>query len=937
MKPKKNSSIDYILYAIFLIVVIYIAAQLACCRETVDELVKNGTMEAGNEFMETLKLLSDKINTAPYKLGWSAIYSEQYLLYGFLSWIITLAAIESKKKNYIHGKEYGTARWGKISDIRALFSENIAKAEIRKINKRKNPIYRFFLKSEIIRKCKEEGKSIEKLLLAEAKIQQDELDGYMLNGVDITKYPRPKSDKEIKEEVKALVDENIKKEWEPVLYKEQYEERLAQIKESPLYVDDDERDKQNALAKKEYKEKRLRFYKAQGEKNRITAKYHNMDVLLTETERISMLNLQSLNNNQLIIGGSGSGKSRGYVMPNLLQAHSSYVFTDPKGELLEKGGYFLEKRKGYKVFALDTVDMARSACFNPFHYLHPERPGYDARVMKLVDTLVLNTDGGKMKDPPDPFWPKAEKMFFQSLIYAIPKAFVEEYQTFDTMLELISMLEIKPDGIDQRDSDLDIFFENYKERIGNDFAYQTYNEFRTKAPDKTGNSVLMSVNARIQPFRGEEVKRILSTDDMHLERIGEEKTAIFVIVPPTDQTFSFIPGMLFTVLFDEIQYCASVVHKHDGQKLPIPVRLILDEFRNTCRIPHFIELLAYARSFGVGISVILQSLDQLKELYEKEWGVILDNCSSKLFLGGISHMDTLKYISDLLGKGTYDKKTTGRTRGRQGSSSTNDDVIGRSLLEPDEIQRMPKEDCLLFVTGKPAFYSKKYRYEKHPNYCFTSDSNKSYSYEHHPIEHEIPHREEEQVETIENKLKPDFMKINEKAGIVFKDIEFEVDQIAAVKRLGKHLNEYEIIPDDELFVDDGETTDSDYIEPFEQLLEEDDSFKLTQIEDAKKEDDSKEPTNKEINILNSLSFIIKNISNWEVIPDDELFVEDGETSQDDINEEYEKAFDDTEIFMDDEVDQVDLENSLKELEEEMDMDTLDKLSSLDTDEVDESA
>ena len=438
-------------------------------------------------------------------------------------------------------------------------------------------------------------------------------------------------------------------------------------------------------------------------------------------------------------------------------------------------------------------------------------------------------------------------------------------------------------------------------------------------------------------YTRKEVKRILSTDDMHLERIGEEKTAIFVIVPPTDQTFSFIPGMLFTVLFDEIQYCASVVHKHDGQKLPIPVRLILDEFRNTCRIPHFIELLAYARSFGVGISVILQSLDQLKELYEKEWGVILDNCSSKLFLGGISHIDTLKYISELLGKGTYDKKTTGRTRGRQGSSSTNDDVIGRALLEPDEIQRMPKEDCLLFVTGKPAFYSKKYKYEKHPNYCFTSDSNKAYSYEHHAIEHAIPHREEAKPEDIKDKLKPDFNEINKRAGIVFEDIVFEIDRKSAVRRLSQNLHDYRVIPDELIVVEDGENSKKDLEDDFEKLLEEDEPIKLNPVEEVFVQDDSEKLSDREINIIKSLSFMVKNISEINIIPDELIVVEDGETSEQDLNEAFEQILEDDDFVMDEESDITDLENSLKDLMDEVDMKLLDEAATSETDEVDESA
>lgn len=929
MKPKKESSIQYVLYAALLLVILYFAFHFAYCKAYTDVLISNGTINAKDETSTIFKILGQKLSSDPFGFVWTSEFTFNYLLYGFLGWFIVVAAIENSKKNYIHGKEYGTARWGKLSDIKMLFSENIAKKEIAEVVKRRNPIQRRFIKRKIIKYWTNEGKRIEKLLKEDAAIKRFKLDDDKKMGVDISKYPQPKSDEAIEAEVALLVENNINREWKPVQYESEYKERIKEIRTSPFYSDD-ERKVQELKAQEELKKKSEDFYKAKGEELRIKAKYHNMDMLLTETEKISFLNKQSVNMNTLVAGGSGSRKTRGYVMPNLLQAHSSFVFTDPKGEVTEKGAYFLEKVQGYNVRVLDTLEMAKSACFNPFLYLHPERPGYTNRVISWVETLVLNTDLGKMKEPPDPFWPKAERMFIQALVYAIPKSFSEEYQTFETFLLLMSMLVIKPEAQEDYNSDLDIFFRLYKDKVGDDFAYQTYAEFRKKAPDKTGNSVLVTVLARMQPFRSPEVLRVLSRDEMHLDRIGEEKTAIFVIVPPTDKTYSFISGMLFSILFQEIQYSATVVHKHEGQRLPVPVRFILDEFRNTCRIPNFIEILAYARSFGVGIAVIIQSLEQLKEIYEKEWGVIVDNCSSFLFLGGIRHNETLNYIKELLGQGTFDKKTTGRTRGRQGSSSTNDDVVGRYLLDQAEVNNsVANDECLLFVSGRPPFFSKKYSYEKHPNYIFTSDADSKYSYEHKATI--IPHGEDKKDVDINEKLKPEFKEIAKKAGIEFKDIEFDIDQEAAVRRLAKHLNEYDVLPDDELMVEDGETSEIDTCNDFEDLLrdEEPDLFTATPISEMQNQSSMNDV---EMDIIKSLSFMIKNIDELDILSDDELMVDDGETSEEDVNTAFEEYLDTTnedDYVLDDEEESEAKESLMQDLNDmlgEFDLGSIDEIT-----------
>ena len=472
------------------------------------------------------------------------------------------------------------------------------------------------------------------------------------------------------------------------------------------------------------------FYKGESRIKAVTEKYRNADAILTATERISIYNF-ILNNNILVMGGSGSGKTRGFLMPNILQAHSSFVVTDPKGEILEKSGYFLTK-KGYKIRVLNLDNMSASDGYNPFTYIHPEREGFEERVLSLIEAIIVNTNGGENKGGSDPFWDKAERLFLQAIFFFVCVGLPPHLQNMTSVLNLIGLLKIEDEN-DNMDSDLDKFAENFRNEHGADhIGAEQYYEFRSKASGKTAKSIVISAVARLAPFRASAIKKIFAHDTMELTSLGEEKTAIFVVVPPTNGTFNFIAGMLFTQMFQELQYCATEKYKHKGQRLPVPVRFLLDEFANTCTIPNFVKILAYARSFGIGIVPVLQSLEQIKNMYKDEWGVIVDNCNVMLYLGSISHMDTLEYVSKLLGKATFDKKTTGRTRGKQGSSSQNWDVVGRELLDASEIRKLPKENCLLVVGGRNPFYSKKFDYTSHPNYVYTSDANPSFSYHHTP-------------------------------------------------------------------------------------------------------------------------------------------------------------------------------------------------------------
>jgi type IV secretion system protein VirD4 len=467
-------------------------------------------------------------------------------------------------------------------------------------------------------------------------------------------------------------------------------------------------------------------------------KYYNADMHLTATERASIYNYKT-NNHVLVIGGSGSGKTRYLIMPNILQLNSSFVATDPKGEVLEKCGHLLEQQ-GYLIRVLNLFNLEQSDYYNSFYYLHPDnaypdpkdrRPGYEERVLTLIDALIINTDGGKKRESSDPFWEKAERLFLQAIFFAVCDGFLPEYQNMNTAIWLIKLLQLKEDG-DNKDSDLDYFFKEFAKKHGEDhIGVVQYNEFRGKAAGKTAMSIVISAVARLAPFQTKEMKRIVSHDTMMLQELGERKMAIFVVVPPTGDTFNFVSGLLFTQMFQELQYCASIKYKDKGQRLPVPVRFLLDEFANTCVIPKFVEILAYARSFGVGIVPVFQSFDQIKKLYEKDVGVFVDNCSYLLFLGRCTHGETLEYLSKLLGKGTFDKRSSSRTYGSKGSSSKSWDTLGRELMMPDEIRKMPDDKCLLIASGRKPFYSTKYDYTSHPNYHMTSDGGAG-SYDYKP-------------------------------------------------------------------------------------------------------------------------------------------------------------------------------------------------------------
>lgn len=813
-KKKSSSSATPIIYGICLLVVLFVALHSAMVYEYVLFMVDRGEIEKSSQILTFLNLLSERLVSSPLEIVITS-YTQNFLIWGGFGWLIVVLMIESGKKNYIHGKEFGTARWGTLSDIKDLFAENIMKEEIKRANQIKTKLGRWKVRSNLYKECEKDGKLLEK---AKLEALQDQESVRKQNG-SYNKKLHAEEVKRIREEVKETVQLAKWQAWKPDQLKADYESRLAEIADSPLY-DEAERKEQEQKAKAEYESKLKDFFNTYLKIEKIKAKYKDADMLFTKTERISLYNWK-LNNNTLILGGSGSGKTRGYVMPNILQAHSSYIVTDPKGEILEKAGYFLSEIKGYKIRVLNLDDKTLSDGYNPFIYIHPERDGYEERVLSLIETIIINTDGGEKKGGSDPFWDKAERLFLQAIFFFTCDGFVPEERNMNTVIQLIAMLQIAEDE-DNYDSDLDYFAAIFERKHGSDhIGVQQWKEFRQKASGKTAKSIVISAVARLAPFRTRAVRKIFSYDTMHLDRVGEEKTVIFVVVPPTDTTFNFIAGMLFTQLFQELQYCATQVHKHEGQRLPVPCRFILDEFANTCTIPNFVKILAYARSFGIGITPILQSLEQIKNMYKNEWGVIVDNCNELLYLGSITHMDTLEYMSKLLGKGTFDKRTTGRTRGRQGSSSENFDVVGRELMTADEIRQLKKENCLLVIGGRSPFYSEKYDYTKHPNYRYTSDGNHAYSYHYTPEpppeeKKTHPHSEDENTPAVvpEVAVEP-----SERAKIEIKETRLVSDPQIILRELTAKFPELQPVSDE--ILSDGELSPESEKNFLEALLAED--------------------------------------------------------------------------------------------------------------------
>lgn len=474
------------------------------------------------------------------------------------------------------------------------------------------------------------------------------------------------------------------------------------------------------------------------------------NIILTNDVKMSLNTRQTRKNlNVMVIGGSGSGKSRFYVKPNLMQANTSYVCTDPKGELLRSTGKML-KSYGYKIKVFNLIDMAHSHNYNPFNYIYDVDGNYSATaVIKMVNVLMKNTskEGGGGGDQ---FWDDSAKALLAALSFYLVECEDKSMQNFSEVMKLLKKAEVK-EGSDDYQSDLDLIFdalefpekyqteeaehnEQFKSLNLIDLAKSAkpasqymclkyYKDFKKAAGD-TAKSILISTAVRLQAFNIPEVMDLTCCDNIHLEMIGDEKTVMYIIIPSSDDTFNFLAAMMYTQLFDVLYDRANFKH---GGRLPFHVRCLLDEFANVGTIPRFEELLATMRSMEISANVIIQNLSQLKKMYKDSWENVLGNCDSLLFLGG-QEPTTLEHVSKTLGKETIDTRSHNRTRGKNGSTSENDGILGRELMTMDELKVMKDNECILFVRGIYPFFCDKFVIEKHPNYKLLEDSNKDNAY-----------------------------------------------------------------------------------------------------------------------------------------------------------------------------------------------------------------
>ena len=415
------------------------------------------------------------------------------------------------------------------------------------------------------------------------------------------------------------------------------------------------------------------------------------------------------NKNVLVIGGSGSGKTRFFVKPNLMQMHSSYVVTDPKGTILTECGTML-KRNGYHIRVLNTINFKRSMHYNPFAYIHSEKD-----ILKLVNAIIINTKGEGEKAGED-FWIKAERLYYSALIGYIWYEAPEREQNFTTLIEMIDASEAREDD-ESFKNPVDELFDELEAKSPEHFAVRQYKKYKLAA-GKTAKSILISCGARLAPFDIQELRELMSYDEMDLDTLGDEKSALFVIISDTDDTFNFVVAILYTQLFNLLCDKADDVY---GGRLPIHVRCLLDEFPNIGQIPRFERLIATIRSREISACIVLQAQSQLKALYKEHAETIVGNCDSLLFLGG-KERTTLKEISEILGKETIDLDNTSENRGREKSHGISHQKMGKDLMSQDELAVMDNSKCILQLRGERPFLSEKYDITRHPNYRCLSDA-----------------------------------------------------------------------------------------------------------------------------------------------------------------------------------------------------------------------
>ena len=422
------------------------------------------------------------------------------------------------------------------------------------------------------------------------------------------------------------------------------------------------------------------------------------------------------NLNVLVCGGSGAGKTRFYAKPNIMNANTSFVILDPKGELLRDTGNLL-KEKGYEIKVIDLINMEKSHCYNPFVYLRN-----DNDIQRLVVNLFKNTTP-KGSQTNDPFWDQAAMMLLLALIFYLHYEAPENEQNFSMVMEMVRAGEVYEDNDEYR-SPLDELFDRLEQRAPEHVALKYYRSYRSGSA-KTLKSIQISLIARLEKFNLDSLAGITQTDEMELWSLGEKKTAVFAVIPDNDSSFNFIIGMLYTQLFQQLYYQADVVH---GGRLPIHVHFVMDEFANVALPDEFDKLLSTMRSREISVSIIIQNFAQLRSLFDKQWESIAGNCDEFLYLGG-NEQTTHEYVSKLLGRETIDTNSYGQSKGRGGSYTTNRQKSGRELMTPDEVRMLDNRYALLFIRGESPIKDLKYDILKHPNVTFTADG-KGASYQH---------------------------------------------------------------------------------------------------------------------------------------------------------------------------------------------------------------
>ncbi len=449
----------------------------------------------------------------------------------------------------------------------------------------------------------------------------------------------------------------------------------------------------------------------------VDPKFEN-NVILTGTELLTMntrpkIPANARNLNACIIGSSGSGKTRFWLTPQLLQAHSSYVVVDPKGGVLGQVGYFLQKKRGYKIKVFNSIDFSKSMHYNPLAYIKNE-----ADILKFVNALISNTKGeGKEGDP---FWTKAETLLYCALIAYIIFEGPAEDRNMNTLVDMISGMEVKEDDENFMNA-VDYMFAGLEKRKPDCFAVKQYKKYKLSS-GKTAKSILISCGARLAPFDIPQLREIMSYDELELDRMGDRKTATFFVISDTDSTYNFLVALAFSQMFNLLCERADNVH---GGRLPHHVRVLWDEAANTGQVPGLEKLVAVIRSREVSLVLLYQQLAQCKAIYDKHAETILGNMDSVVFLGG-REASTIKEISEnWLGKATISMQTEGRSRGQSESYNQNTQRLGRELMTPSELATMPGDKCILQLRGLPPFFSKKYDLKQHPNYRYTAEADKT--------------------------------------------------------------------------------------------------------------------------------------------------------------------------------------------------------------------